>query len=273
MTWASLRVDPGEHRDEVLAALFAAGAQGVHEDGASLVTHFPPETDIHAVVAAVRLADPAARCDVGESDDTDWSVAWRDRLRAHDLGTLTITPPWLAGDLDPARTVVIDPGMAFGTGDHPTTRGAVRLLQRAMSPGLVVADLGTGSGVLAIAAAKLGASRAFGVEYDPEAIANAEENVHRNAVDGVVHVFEGDAAVVLPLVAPVDLILGNIISSVLVELLPAMRSALTADGVAILAGILVDERAAMLEALEADGWTVRDEDVEDAWWSVTVAKR
>lgn len=272
MTWASLRVEPGGHRDDVLAALFAAGAQGVHEDGASLVTHFPPETDMRAVVAAVHLADPQARCDVGRSDDTDWSVAWRDRLQAQQVGAITIAPPWLAEGLDPARTVVIDPGMAFGTGDHPTTRGAVRLLQRQMSPGLVVADLGAGSGVLAITAAKLGASRVFAVEYDPDAIPNAEENVRRNDVEGIVHVFEGDAAVLLPLVAPVDLIVANIISSVLVELLPAMQAALTPGGVAILAGILVDERDAMLEALQADGWTVREEDVEDAWWSVTAAK-
>lgn len=272
MSWSSLRVEPGTRREEALAALFAAGAQGVHEDGASLVTHFPPETDMRAVVAAVRVAAPAARCEVGQSDDTDWSVAWRDRLVAHDLGRITIAPPWLAEGLDPARTVVIDPGMAFGTGDHPTTRGAVRLLQRAMSPGLVIADLGAGSGVLAIAAARLGASRVFAVEYDGEAISNAEGNVRRNDVESVVHVFEGDAGVLLPLVAPVDLIVANILSSVLVELLPAMHAALRPEGAAILSGILVDEKDAMLEALRADGWVVRDDDVEDVWWSLTIAK-
>ncbi|MGQ0649560.1 MAG: 50S ribosomal protein L11 methyltransferase [Gemmatimonadaceae bacterium] len=272
MTWASLRVEPGDRREAVLAALFAAGAQGVHEDGVSLVTHFPPDTDMHAVVAAVRVAAPAAPCDVGQSDDTDWSVAWRDRLAAHDLGAITIAPPWLTEGLDPARTVVIDPGMAFGTGDHPTTRSAARLLQRLMSPGLVVADLGSGSGVLAIIAAKLGASRVFALEYDGDAIANAEANVRRNQVEGIVHVFEGDAGVLLPLVAPVDLIAANIISSVLVELLPAMHGALTPNGLAVLSGILVDERPSMLEALDADGWLVREDDVEDVWWSVTIAK-
>jgi ribosomal protein L11 methyltransferase len=112
----------------------------------------------------------------------------------------------------------------------------------------------------------------FAVEYDGEAIANAEENVRANGVEGVVHVFEGDAGVLLPLVAPVDLIVANIISSVLVELLPAMHDALRPGGVAVLAGILVDEKESMLEALAADGWGVRADDVEENWWSVTIAR-
>ena len=273
MSWRSLRVDAGERRDEVMAALFAAGAQGVHEDGVALVTHFPPESDVDAVVAAVRDVAPAARCEVGTTDPTDWSVHWRDKLHAHTLGRLTITPPWLADGLDPARTIVIEPGMAFGTGDHPTTRGVLRLMQEAVRPGLVVADLGAGSAILSIAAARLGASRVFAIEYDGEAISNAEENVRRNGADGVVHVFEGDAQILLPLVAPVDVIVANIISSVLVELLPAMRDALRPGGRAVLSGILAEERDWMLEALDGDGWTVEDEEVEDVWLTLAIAKR
>ena len=271
MTWTSLRIHPGDEREQVLAALFAAGAQGVHEDGEDLVTHFPGEVDMQAVMSAVRTAAPLASWDVGKSENVDWSVAWRDRIRAHDLGLVTIAPPWLAEGLDPARTVIIEPAMAFGTGDHPTTRGAARLLQRQMSPGLVVADLGAGSAVLAIVAAKFGASRVFAIEYDGDSIANAELNVRANEAEGVVHVFEGDAGVLLPLVAPVDLIVANIISSVLVELLPAMNEALREGGRAVLSGILAEERPSMLEALSADGWRMIEEDEEDVWWSVTVA--
>lgn len=278
MSWTSLRIRPGANggREEVLAVLFAAGAQGVHEDGDDLVTHFPESADVDAIVQALRNAAPGATLDLGASEPIDWSVAWRDKLHAHDLGSVTVAPPWLAEGLDPARTVVIEPEMAFGTGDHPTTRGAIRLLQRQMSPGLVVADLGAGSAVLSIVAAKLGASSVFAVEYDHDAIANAEFNVRANGVEGVVNVFEGDANVLLPLVAPVDLIVANILSSVLVELLPSMRKALRDEGRgghAIMAGILVEEQPAMLEALSADGWNIIDEDVEDAWWSITVATR
>ena len=272
MTWTSLRVHAPGRRDEVSAALFGAGAQGVHEDGASFVTHFPPEIDVVAVIRQLQVTVPDAVCETSPTEAIDWSVHWRDKLSAHTLGRLTIAPTWLADSYDPATTIVIDPGMAFGTGDHPTTRGATRLMQTVVHPGFVVADLGSGSAVLSIAAAKLGASRVFAIEYDGDAIPNAEDNVRRNGVDGIVHVFEGDAAILLPLVAPVDAIVANIISSVLVELLPAMHAALRPGGRAVFAGILLDERESMLEALTADGWQLEREDGEDVWWSMTVAK-
>ncbi|MBK6488660.1 MAG: 50S ribosomal protein L11 methyltransferase [Gemmatimonadetes bacterium] len=272
MTWTSLRVTAPGRREAASAALFGAGAQGVHEDGTALVTHFPPEVDVAAVIRQVHLAIPDAVCETSPTEPIDWSIHWRDKLSAHTLGRLTIAPTWLAEGHDPATTIVIDPGMAFGTGDHPTTRGATRLLQDIMHPGLVVADLGAGSAVLSIAAAKLGASRVFAIEYDGDAIGNAEDNVRRNDVEGIVHVFEGDATILLPLVAPVDVVVANIISSVLVELLPAMHGALRPGGRAILSGILLEEREAMLDAIAADGWRLEREDVEDVWWSITIAK-
>ncbi|WP_411282536.1 50S ribosomal protein L11 methyltransferase [Gemmatimonas sp.] len=259
-------------REACLAALFAVGAQGVHEDGTSLVTHFPPQTNLEAVHFALTEADESVTIETALVPDIDWSEAWKSRLNAHDLGSLTVTPPWLAEGRDPARTIVIEPGMAFGTGEHATTRGVVRLLPTVMRDGDIVADLGAGSAVLAIAAAKLGASRVYAVELDAEAIPNAEENVRRNGVADRVHVFEADAGVLLPLLAPVRVVLANIISSVLVELLPIIADALSADGGAILSGILQEEREQLLAVLAATGWRVLDEDAEDIWWSVSIAR-
>lgn len=255
-----------------MAALFACGAQGVQETDDSILTHFPPETDLDAVAAAVYDADPEASVDTWSVGETDWSQAWRAGIGAHTLGRLTIAPPWLAEGYDPATTIVIEPGMAFGTGEHPTTRGVIRLLQDVIRPGDVVADLGAGSAVLAIAAAKLGASRVVAIEYDGEAIANAEENVVLNGVADRVVVVEGDAGVLLPLAAPVRVVLANIISSVLVELLPVIAGALAPDGTAILSGILLEERSQMLDVLAADGWRVEAEDSEELWWSVRIAR-
>lgn len=272
MSWQSLRIEAGERREEVLAALFAAGAQGVHEDGTALVTHFPSARELEEALASLREVAPGASCETGTTDPTDWSVHWRDKLHAHTVGALTVAPTWLADGLDPARSVIVEPGMAFGTGDHATTRGVLRLMQDVVRPGFVVADLGAGSAILSIAAARLGASRVFAIEYDGDAISNAEENVRRNDVEGVVHVFEGDAHVLLPLVAPLDVVIANIISSVLVELLPSMRAALRADGHAVLSGILVEERASMVDAFGAEGWRILAEDVEDVWLSMTIAK-
>jgi len=138
---------------------------------------------------------------------------------------------------------------------------------------MLVADLGAGSAILSIAALKLGAARAVAIELDPEAISNAEANVERNGVAGRVQVVEGDAGLLLPLVAPVDLVLANIISSVLVGLLPTIAAALPLGGPAILSGILVEERATMLPHIEAGGWALEAEDVEEVWWSALIRRR
>lgn len=273
--WISVRVRPDRApgaREACLAALFAVGAQGVHEDGHSLVTHFPPSTDLELVHRALTEADEQVVIETAPVPDIDWTEAWKQRITAHALGPLTVTPPWLAEQFEPSARIVIEPGMAFGTGEHATTRGVVRLLPRQLRAGATVADLGAGSAVLSIAAAKLGAARVYAVELDADAIPDAEANVQRNGVADRVHVFEADAGALLPLVAPVDLVLANIISSVLIELMPVIKSSLNAGGTAILSGILYEERETMLQVLDAHGWTVLEEDAEDIWWSVSIAK-
>ncbi|MEO7360446.1 MAG: 50S ribosomal protein L11 methyltransferase [Gemmatimonadaceae bacterium] len=277
--WTSVRVRPGGDHSEnnaaraaCLGALFASGAQGVHEDGMSLVTHFPPGTDLERVHLALTEADEEVVIETSPVPDIDWSVQWKARIVAHELGALTVAPPWLADQYDAARCIVIDPGMAFGTGDHATTRGVIRLMPQVIRAGDVVADLGAGSAVLAIAAAKLGASRVYAIELEHDSIADANENVKRNSVSEIVHVFEGDATAFLPLIAPVRLVLANIISSVLVELLPVIGLCLAEDGDAILSGILRDERDAMISVLRDHGWMIVAEDAEDIWWSAIVRR-
>jgi len=270
--WVTVRVFPGSHREAVPPVLFAAGAQSVEELADSFVTHVHGQALADEVVCAVTALGEDIRVETEPTPDVDWSEQWKQSIGVQQLGALTVAPPWLAGDLDAMRTVVIDPGMAFGTGEHATTRGVIRLLQKIVRPGDVVADLGAGSAVLAIAAAKLGAGRVVAIEVDPDAIGNAMENVTRNFVSDRVTVIEGDAAALLPLVAPIDIITANIISSVLLELLPVIRSALRRHGHAILSGILSSERDAMLAAV-SNGWRVVDEDTEDVWWTATIAPR
>lgn len=273
MNWLSVRVRPSASPDAALAALFDVGSEGVQEIGGELVTHFPGDTDPVMITAALLAADPHAQVVTRLIPATDWSEEWKRGIGAHELGALAIVPPWLADGRDPANTIVIEPEMAFGTGEHQTTRGVVRLLPSVIRPGDRVADLGAGSAVLSIAAVKLGAKQVTAIELDHDAIANAEENVARNGVADRVTVIEGDAALLLPLVAPVRVVMANIISSVLLDLLPAIADALTADGEAVLSGILVEERAMMLDALATTGWTLLGEDVEGSWWSARIARR
>ena len=269
--WVSVRVERSTNRVAVIDALFCAGSTGVQEDGQDIVTHFPPGTAVEGLRDSIAIADPGATIVTGETPQADWT-AWRAAVRSHQVGGLTIAPPWLATDCDPATTIVIEPAMAFGTGEHPTTRGVIRLMQRVPTVSGLVADLGAGSAVLSIAAAKLGASRVAAVELDGDAIGNAEENVLTNGVTDRVRVIEGDAGSVLPLLAPVDLVLANIISSVLTEMLPAIASAVRSGGHAILSGILLEERAIMLSAIGTSDWHVSAEDAEGAWWSVLLER-
>jgi ribosomal protein L11 methyltransferase len=217
-------------------------------------------------------ADPRAEIVVADAPEVDYSE-WRASVDAHTVGDLVIAPPWLAWEFEPSRTIVVDPAMAFGTGEHQSTRGSMLLMQHVIRPGDVVADLGAGSAVLSIAAVKLGAARVAAVEIDQDSITNAEENVVTNGVEHRIEVIQGDANVLLPLLAPVRVVLANIISSVLIPMLPVIRSALTTDGQAILSGIMLEERDEMLEAISKNDFTVEREHTEDIWWSVQIALR
>ncbi len=271
--WITVRVRPGERRDDVLAALFEAGAEGVQELPDALVTHAHGPDDANRFERAALAVASDVSVEKEPLAISDWSERWKHALTVQRVGRLRLAPTWLAADLDPATTVVIEPGMAFGTGDHATTRSVVRLLQDVVRAGDRVADLGAGSAVLAIAAAKLGASRVAAIELDPDAIENAEENVRRNGVGERVAIVEGDAASLLPLVAPVRVVTANIISSVLIDLLPTIAASLEPGGCAILSGILTSERPIMLDHLARTGWHVAAEIEEGEWWSASVERR
>ena len=272
MSWLAVRVAGASAaaRDAISAALIGAGAAGVQEERDTLITYLPGDAPLDAVRGAV-AADAGATLELRAAPQSETERSWATAVGLSRAGRVIVAPPWLAQPADADDiVVVIDPAMAFGTGEHPTTRGVLRVMQHVIRKGDRVADLGAGSAVLSIAAAKLGASRVAAIEVDPDAIGNAEANVAANSVSDRVIVIEGDAAALLPHVAPVRVILANIISSVLEALLAPMRAALTADGVAILSGLLLDERERFGYRLERDGWRVEQEDVEDTWWTVAV---
>ena len=268
--WMTLRIAPGSRKEAVLTAIFDSGVQAVQEVEGGLTTSVQGVQVANDLRAAILDASSDASVDIAPLPNVDWTAEWKKSVRAHDLGALTVCPPWLADGKDPKRTIVIDPEMAFGTGEHQTTRGVLRLMQGVIRSGDRVADLGAGSAVLAIGAVKLGASWVAAIELDHDAIANAEQNILRNGVAERVKVIEGDAGLLLPLVAPVRVITANIQTTVLKPMLPTMADALTSDGEAILSGILTTERDEMLAALAEQGWTAGREDTEEAWWSVRV---
>jgi ribosomal protein L11 methyltransferase len=282
--WLAARVKPsnsiasvgGESApiQSLIDALIAHGSNGVHEDSGSLVAYYRSESlDEATLRRALAIADERAELDIQPVDDADWARRWQSGIGAHRIGRLTVMPPWLAERADDGSTIVIDPGMGFGTGEHPTTRCSLELLSQVVRPGDLVVDAGTGSGVLAIAAAKLGARWIAAIEIDADAIGNAEHNVALNSVGDRVRVIEGDAALLLPILAPVDLIVANIISSVGAEMLPTMASALAPAGRVVVSGILVEEQKPMADFLTTNGWNIRDELLEEEWWTALVERR
>ena len=269
MSWLAVRVAGASPmtRDAITAALIEAGAACVQEDREDLVTYLPDDAPLDGVRGAV-ANDAAAVLELREAPAAEIERPWPSTVGVSRAGRFVVAPPWLEPDAASSDLVIIiDPAMAFGTGEHPTTRGVLRLMSEVVKPGDRVADLGAGSAVLAIAAALLGASRVAAIEMDADAIGNAEENVRTNGVADRVVVIEGDAATILPHVGPVRVVLANIISSVLISLLPSIRASLEHDGAAIFSGILRDERDGFISALARVGWRVGNEDFEDAWWT------
>jgi ribosomal protein L11 methyltransferase len=271
--WVSLYIDvpEGAVRERVVGMLVDGGAGAVQEVDSALITHLQEGIALDALCAALENAGAMVRqTALGE---VDWSTRWVTSVGVQRIGRIAVAPPWRSDDISNAEIpILIEPAMAFGTGEHETTRGVLALMQSLVEPGTLVADLGSGSGVLAIAAAKLGAGRVVAIEMDPDAIGNAMENVERNGVAAQVTVLQGDAAALLPLVAPVSLVLANIISSVVIELSPLMHRALPPGGRAVISGILVNEREHCLSSLAVDGWILESELREGEWWSSVIAR-
>jgi ribosomal protein L11 methyltransferase len=214
---------------------------------------------------------PVSEPTLKELREEDWAHAWKKDYTVQHIGAhIVIKPSWLeyaATDLD--IVVELDPGMAFGTGLHPSTRLCVRAIEGLMSSDLRVLDVGVGSGILSIVAAKLGASRVLALDIDPVAVASARENAGLNHVESIVRVEESSASV--QQAAEFDIIVANILAEVVIELAPALVSNLAPGGVLITSGILVEKAEKVRETLHDHGLFSEIETEED--WAVLTSRR
>ena len=276
MSWCAVDIrSPAESRDRVVAWLVGHTGQAIEERQDGTLVGFTPDRERAGMLLEALHAAFGAGIEGATRflPDIDWSERWRDGLGPRVIGRLTITPSWTAVDDADSRTVIVDPESAFGTGEHGSTRTALVLLDRHLQHGDRVLDLGSGSGILTIAAVKLGASRATGVEIDADVEPIARANAERNGVTGRVGFLIGDAGALAPLLGPVELLVSNILHSVNVALLPAIHGSLTASGLAIFAGMECDERSAFLPELSAAGFTAVDEASDESWWAVAARAR
>jgi ribosomal protein L11 methyltransferase len=276
MTWWAIdvRTTP-EERDRLGAWLVARTGQAVEErDDGTLVTFAPDEETADLLIADLAGASGApAETRRRKVEPVDWATRWRDGLGARSFGRLVVTPSWAPGAETEGPVVVLDPESAFGSGEHGSTRVALALLERLVRHGDLVLDLGSGSGILAIAAVKLGAARAVGIEQDLDANPVARRNAERNGVADSVAFLDGDAGDLAPLLGPVDLVVSNILRSVNTALLPAISQALRPGGVAVFSGMEVAEGPLFLPALEPAGLEPMDELTDTGWWGVAARRR
>lgn len=199
-----------------------------------------------------------------EVKEEDWANAWKAYFQEETIGRITILPSWIEQTKDDYDLVVkIDPGMAFGTGAHPSTRLCLQLLQETIRGGEKVYDIGTGSGILAISGALLGAGRVIAVDIDPVAVGVARENVRRNGVETKVTVEQGDLLTGLP--AGADLIVANIIAEVIMKITPWVNHLLNSRGVFISSGIIDSKASRVRETLVEAGFLIEKELTEDGW--------
>jgi ribosomal protein L11 methyltransferase len=202
--------------------------------------------------------------------EEDWANAWKEHYRPIRVGrNVVVRPPWQEYQAAEGEIVIeLDPGMAFGTGTHPSTRLCLLGLEDEIKPGDRVLDIGTGSGILAIAAAKLGASAVDAVDVEPVAVRSARENVIRNGVGEQIRIKEGSAGLDQPFAGEYDLVLANIIARVLIEIADGVAARVKPGGSLVLAGIIEGREPATRDAYEQLGLTFeRRAQIED-WVSL-----
>jgi ribosomal protein L11 methyltransferase len=285
-SWVELVVEAGEEASEALTNfLWELGAVGVVEESVAgapghLRAFFAAASDpdtlatrVHVYLEGLRALglDAGASARVAPLADTDWNAAWREHFRPLPVGDrLLVAPPWEVPATSERLVLVIEPGRAFGTGHHGTTAGCLALLETliARDRPTRALDLGTGSGILAVAAARLGVTEIVACDSDPDAVAAAEANASRNGVAALVHPMLADAATLT--VEPAPLVLANLLAAAHRTLAGRYGELVAAGGALVLGGLLDAEADGVAEALTAHGFARETSVSLEGWTSLAL---
>ncbi len=248
--------------------------------GLSQIRLYLEDTDEPAIARLQKAADDLSlTLHCAPLPDTDWEESWKDSYPPQEVGKdLIVLPCWLSDTDTDRKKIILDPGLTFGTGAHPSTQLVLEAMEETVAPGWQCLDLGSGSGILSIAALRLGAASATGIDIDPKAEDIARENAGYNgftapeftALTGSV---TEDTALMARLTArEYDLVLVNIVADVIIALAPVLPRLLTEKSLLICSGILDVRLPDVVAALEKAGLTIRSVREKEDWRCVTAGK-
>lgn len=276
MNWICLRANLPEAPEDFSALHEVFAAHGLeatveHDDPPGMSAYFCESAHTNERIARLGealMAFGAQRIVVEKVPEEDWSESWKQFFKPREVGKgFLVKPTWEPVGAT-ARTVIeLDPGQAFGTGEHATTQLCLSMLEEAVEPGAVVIDIGCGTGILAIAAAKLGAA-VHATEVDPQAAAVAAENAARNGVSMGLQVCDG----VPPGLPAADVVVSNIVSATLIRLAPAIGGAVKEGGVWIASGIIPANLPDVLLAAETAGFSEVSRREEGGWVGICLRR-
>ena len=282
MDWLELVLNAKNDVAAERAALLMrdCGIKGCWFNEGAVISYLPEETASWQTIDAlsVELAElRAAGIGLGElrvhgRRELEWADNWKKYFKINKIGRIVIRPSWEDYTPEPGEAVMdLDPGMAFGTGAHPTTVMCLQMIDHYLKAGWTVLDIGTGSAILSILSARLGAASVFACDIDSVAVEAAQQNIIANSVSGQVSVVQGGVDKYDgPLV---DMILANITADVIKLLLPDMKRCLKPDGCLLLSGIIDTLRQDVLTVADKNGFQVFEERKQGEWIALALRRR
>ncbi len=224
-------------------------------------------TDIETLMQklATKIAVGIAEIDVELVDESEWKNQWKKYFHTTHIGkNLVIKPSWEDYVVAPEEIVLeLDPGCAFGTGTHATTSMCLTFLEKYLQSGMRVFDVGTGSGILAIAAAKLGAKEVLAADYDANVLPIIRDNVVNNMVEEQIKIFQSD--ILKSFCGKADFIVANIVADIIMRLLPEAKKHLHKQGMLLVSGIIGERLSEVETGIHEQGFYIYDFQRQDGW--------
>lgn len=271
-----------KQRDQQYGEIYALDREDFPQDGVIVKAYLPVSSFLAETVEEIKLAINnlvnfdinlgANKVSVSEIDEQDWATAWKQYYHPVKISNrFTIVPTWEEYERVESDELMIelDPGMAFGTGTHPTTVMSLQALEKHVQPGMYVTDVGTGSGVLAIGAAMLGADHVHALDLDPIAVKAAVENIDINGVSSQINVVEGDLLDTVK--EPADIVVANILAEIIMTFTDDAYTVVKPGGLFITSGIIEAKKEDVKQSLTNAGFIIDEVMMMEDW--VTIVSR